>query len=168
MVSSSKLEILIPNPDYHLLLTSYLLPLTTNPVLKVPLLTPANSTQQQHFSSGLELLSHPEPADVILFTHDHPDHCETASIAKLLDRTRAPLYGPSGVYRVAIEGGIDRRRVKRIDAAERLQVGPFERLIELPVKVDHADVSAHYDKGILNIRLLKLKEQKRERRVEIE
>ena len=49
-----------------------------------------------------------------------------------------------------------------------IQVGLFERLIELPVIVDHADVSAHYDKGILNIRLLKLKEQKQERRVEIE
>lgn len=49
-----------------------------------------------------------------------------------------------------------------------IQVGPFERLIELPVLVDHADVSAHYDKGILNIRLLKLKEQKLVRRVEIE
>jgi HSP20 family molecular chaperone IbpA len=49
-----------------------------------------------------------------------------------------------------------------------IQVGPFERLIELPVRVDHADVSAHYDRGILNIRLQKLKEQKQVRKVEIE
>jgi HSP20 family protein len=49
-----------------------------------------------------------------------------------------------------------------------IQAGPFERLIELPVRVDHADVSAHYDRGILNIRLQKLKEQKQVRKVEIE
>lgn len=49
-----------------------------------------------------------------------------------------------------------------------IQVGPFERLVELPVPVDHAEVSAHYEKGILTVTLLKLEEQKRVRRVEIE
>lgn len=67
----------------------------------------------------------------ILVTHDHPDHCEAASVAKLLERTRATVYGPSGVYRVAIEGGIDSRRVQRIDALERVQAGPFE-IVGLP------------------------------------
>ena len=64
--------------------------------------------------------------EAILVTHDHPDHCETASVAKLFERTKASLYGPSGVYRAAIEGGIDGRRVQRIDAMERFTVGPFE------------------------------------------
>lgn len=49
-----------------------------------------------------------------------------------------------------------------------IQVGPFERLVELPVPVDHSDVSAHYERGILTVTLLKLEEQKRVRRVEIE
>lgn len=49
-----------------------------------------------------------------------------------------------------------------------IQVGPFERLVELPVPVDHSDVSAHYEKGILNVTLHKLEEQKRVRKVEIE
>jgi HSP20 family protein len=49
-----------------------------------------------------------------------------------------------------------------------IQVGPFERIIELPIPVDHSNVSAQYEKGILNIRLRKLAEQKRVRRVEIE
>ena len=49
-----------------------------------------------------------------------------------------------------------------------IQVGPFERLVELPVQVDHSDVSAHYEKGILTVTLRKLEEEKRVRRVEIE
>jgi HSP20 family protein len=49
-----------------------------------------------------------------------------------------------------------------------IQVGQFERIIELPVPVDHSEVSAQYSKGILNIRLQKLEEQKRVRRVEID
>ena len=49
-----------------------------------------------------------------------------------------------------------------------IQVGPFERLVELPVPVDHADVSAHYERGILTVTLRKVEEQKRVRRVEIE
>jgi HSP20 family protein len=49
-----------------------------------------------------------------------------------------------------------------------IQVGPFERLVELPVLVDHSDVSAHYERGILTVTLRKLEEQKRVRRVEIE
>ena len=47
-----------------------------------------------------------------------------------------------------------------------IQVGPFERLVELPVLVDHSDVSAHYERGILTVTLRKLEEQKRVRRVE--
>lgn len=49
-----------------------------------------------------------------------------------------------------------------------IQVGPFERLVELPVPVDHSEVSAQYERGILTITLRKLEEQKRVRRVEIE
>lgn len=49
-----------------------------------------------------------------------------------------------------------------------IQVGPFERLVELPVPVDHSDVSAQYEKGILTVTLRKLEEQKYVRKVEIE
>ncbi len=49
-----------------------------------------------------------------------------------------------------------------------IQVGPFERVIELPVPVDHTNVSAHYEKGLLNIRILKLNPSERIRRVQID
>ena len=49
-----------------------------------------------------------------------------------------------------------------------IQVGPFERMVELPAPVDHSDVSAHYERGILTVTLCKLEEQKQVRRVEIE
>jgi len=49
-----------------------------------------------------------------------------------------------------------------------IQVGPFERVIELPVLVDHTNVSARYEKGLLNIRILKLNPSERIRRVQID
>ena len=49
-----------------------------------------------------------------------------------------------------------------------IQVGPFERIMDLPVTVDHGEVAAHYEKGILTIRLRKLAQQKRVRKVDIE
>ncbi|MBE9505537.1 MAG: MBL fold metallo-hydrolase [Chloroflexi bacterium] len=39
------------------------------------------------------LFDHPEPADVILFTHDHPDHCNPASFGKML-KANTMLVGP--------------------------------------------------------------------------
>ena len=49
-----------------------------------------------------------------------------------------------------------------------IQVGPFERVIELPVPVDHSNVSARYEKGLLSIKILKLNPSERVRRVQID
>jgi L-ascorbate metabolism protein UlaG (beta-lactamase superfamily) len=40
-----------------------------------------------------QLFDHPEPADVILFTHDHPDHCNPDSFGKML-KADTMLVGP--------------------------------------------------------------------------
>ena len=41
-----------------------------------------------------QLFDHPEPADVILFTHDHGDHCDPASCGKML-KADTMLVGPA-------------------------------------------------------------------------
>jgi HSP20 family protein len=48
-----------------------------------------------------------------------------------------------------------------------IQVGRFERKVELPVPIDHSKVSARYRNGMLEVRLLKVQQQKRSRRVPI-
>jgi len=40
-----------------------------------------------------QLFDHPEPADVVLFTHDHADHCDPAPLAKML-KADTTLVGP--------------------------------------------------------------------------
>jgi HSP20 family protein len=49
-----------------------------------------------------------------------------------------------------------------------IQCGPFERAIELPGRVDPAKVSAHYSKGMLQIRIRKLDPAEYVKKVEIE
>ena len=49
-----------------------------------------------------------------------------------------------------------------------IQVGHFERKIELPVTVDHSEVSARYSRGMLNIRIRKIDPSKHTRRVPID
>jgi len=49
-----------------------------------------------------------------------------------------------------------------------IQCGPFERVIELPSRVDPAKVSAHYTKGLLQIRIRKLDPGKYVKKVEID
>jgi HSP20 family protein len=49
-----------------------------------------------------------------------------------------------------------------------IQVGPFEREIELPTRVDPSKVSAHYEKGFLQVRIRKLDPAQYVKRVKIE
>jgi HSP20 family protein len=49
-----------------------------------------------------------------------------------------------------------------------IQCGPFERTIELPGRVDPAKVSAHYSKGLLQIRIRKLDPAEYVKKVEID
>jgi HSP20 family molecular chaperone IbpA len=49
-----------------------------------------------------------------------------------------------------------------------IQCGPFERAIELPGRVDPAKVSAHYTKGMLQIRIRKLDPAEYVKKVEID
>lgn len=49
-----------------------------------------------------------------------------------------------------------------------IQVGRFEREIELPAPVDHSKVSARYKRGMLEIRILKMDPSERIRKVEID
>jgi HSP20 family molecular chaperone IbpA len=49
-----------------------------------------------------------------------------------------------------------------------IRVGPFERIIELPSRVDPSKVTAHYSKGLLQIRIRKLDPSEYVKKVEIE
>ncbi|MFA4947919.1 MAG: Hsp20/alpha crystallin family protein [Candidatus Krumholzibacteriia bacterium] len=49
-----------------------------------------------------------------------------------------------------------------------IQCGPFERAVELPGRVDPAKVSAHYSKGMLQIRIRKLDLAEYVKKVEID
>jgi HSP20 family molecular chaperone IbpA len=49
-----------------------------------------------------------------------------------------------------------------------IQCGPFERAVELPGRVDPAKVSAHYSKGMLQIRIRKLDPAEYVKKVEID
>ncbi len=49
-----------------------------------------------------------------------------------------------------------------------IQVGPFERAIELPSRVDPGKVTAHYDKGLLHVRIGKLSPEDYVKKVKID
>lgn len=49
-----------------------------------------------------------------------------------------------------------------------IQVGPFQRLIGIPVKVDTNSVSTHYANGLLEIRLKKIKDLPKKKKIDIE
>ncbi|UCF05967.1 MAG: Hsp20/alpha crystallin family protein [bacterium] len=49
-----------------------------------------------------------------------------------------------------------------------IQVGPFERVVTLPVPVDRAAVSARYTDGLLTIRVRKVDRRGGEHRIEID
>ncbi len=69
----------------------------------------------------------------IVITHDHPDHCQPDALYSLMKRNRCDLWGPSGIYRRAVEVGIDNRRVTKIDSFQRFKIGDFE-ILALPNK----------------------------------
>lgn len=49
-----------------------------------------------------------------------------------------------------------------------IPVGPFERVIKIPVDVDYKNVSATYENGMLKVSMKKLKPSDRVKRIEIE
>ncbi len=49
-----------------------------------------------------------------------------------------------------------------------IQVGPFERTIELPRRVDPGKVTAHYEKGLLHVRIGKLDPSEYVKKVKID
>jgi HSP20 family protein len=49
-----------------------------------------------------------------------------------------------------------------------IQVGPFERSIELPARVDPGKVAAHYEKGMLQVRIGKLDPSEYVKKVKID
>ena len=84
----------------------------------------------------------PEPAvgpgeveglNAIVVTHDHPDHCQPDALYSIMSRNRCGLWGPSGIYRRAVEVGIDNRRVTKVEAFGRFTVGDVE-VLALPNK----------------------------------
>jgi L-ascorbate metabolism protein UlaG (beta-lactamase superfamily) len=64
----------------------------------------------------------------IIITHEHPDHCQGDALYRLMSRNSCELWGPAGIYRRAVEVGIDNHRVNKIEAFQRFQVGEFEVL----------------------------------------
>lgn len=58
-------------------------------------------------------------------------------------------------------------RMKQFHKLE-IQVGPFEREIALPTRVDPAKVSAHYEKGFLQVRIRKLDPSQYVKKVKID
>ena len=48
-----------------------------------------------------------------------------------------------------------------------IQVGPFQRLIGIPVSVDSESISTHYSNGLLEVRLKKQIDKPRKKRIEI-
>jgi hypothetical protein len=69
----------------------------------------------------------------IVITHDHPDHCQPDALYKIMMQNRCGLWGPSGIYRRAVEVGIDNRRVTKIDAFQRFTVRDVQ-VLALPNK----------------------------------
>jgi len=67
-----------------------------------------------------------EKLDGIVITHDHPDHCQPDALYRIMSRHRCELWGPSGIYRRAVEVGIDNRRVNKVEAFQHFKVGDIQ------------------------------------------
>ncbi len=74
-----------------------------------------------------------EKLDGIVITHDHPDHCQPDALYKIMSKHRCGLWGPSGIYRRAVEVGIDNRRVTKTEAFQRFTIGDIQ-ITALPNK----------------------------------
>jgi L-ascorbate metabolism protein UlaG (beta-lactamase superfamily) len=64
--------------------------------------------------------------DGVLLTHEHPDHCEPTALRDLAARTRCGVWGPAGVYRNAVEAGIDTNLVTKLEMFQKFTVGDIE------------------------------------------
>jgi len=62
----------------------------------------------------------------IVVTHDHPDHCESKAIGAIMGRTRCQLWGPAGIYRRAVEAGIDNMQVNKLEPGNHFKIGDIE------------------------------------------
>jgi len=71
--------------------------------------------------------------DGIVITHEHPDHCQPDALYALMNRSRCGLWGPAGIYRRAVEVGIDNRRVTKAEVFTRFGIGDIE-VLPLPNK----------------------------------
>ena len=69
----------------------------------------------------------------IVVTHDHPDHCQPDALNTLMNNNKCELWGPAGIYRRAVEVGVDNRRVNKVEAFQRFKIGDFE-ILALPNK----------------------------------
>lgn len=73
------------------------------------------------------------PADIdrcdgIIVTHDHPDHCQAEAIRQVMARTRCQLWGPAGIYRRAVEAGLDTRHVNKLEKFAAFRIGDLDCL----------------------------------------
>ncbi len=84
----------------------------------------------------------PEPAlrpeqieglDGVVITHDHPDHCQPDALYSIMSGNSCGLWGPAGIYRRAVEVGIDNRRVTKLEVFGRITIGDIE-ILALPNK----------------------------------
>jgi L-ascorbate metabolism protein UlaG (beta-lactamase superfamily) len=66
--------------------------------------------------------------DGILLTHEHPDHCEPAALRDLAGRTKCGIWGPAGVYRNAVEAGVDTNLVTKLEPFQKFTLGDIEVL----------------------------------------
>ena len=83
-----------------------------------------------------------------------------------MDRRDIGVFTDGGVLRISgVRKDLIPRGKKQFHSLE-IQVGPFQRLIGIPVPVDPDSVSTHYANGLLEVRLKKRLEGRR--RIEVE
>jgi HSP20 family protein len=68
----------------------------------------------------------------------------------------------SGVRKELFAGG--RKQFHSLE----IQVGPFQRLIAIPVEVQSESVSTHYSNGLLEVRLTKRFDPREKRNIDVE
>ena len=64
----------------------------------------------------------------IVVTHDHADHCQASALGAIMSRTRCQLWGPAGIYRRAVEAGIDNLQVNKLEPGNHFKLGDIEVL----------------------------------------
>lgn len=84
-----------------------------------------------------------------------------------MDRKDISVFTDGGVLRISgVRKDLIPRGKKQFHSLE-IQVGPFQRLIGIPVPVDTDSVSTHYSNGLLEIRLKK-RFDRRKRKIDVE